>query len=222
MNREYMINRLKNNKGKYSSFYMKGKKIEGLTPREVDEPNIPISDLLLLFDSKRNTLIRDVLCLCIASKKSVIVANECLKKGLRINALKLEYLLILIHGKMLSQYNKPFLNQNVVVKNHNLMIEKDDKEFVAYDVRFDEILREHITLLEKEEEVMKQIIEEYGEFDVFELKEHPVLKTLNESFYNTGKTNIIPNIEIKKVFDCFYDEKQKFNDISVPFKKVRK
>lgn len=57
---------------------------------------------------------RDVLS--IASEKGTIVVNECLRRGLYINTLKLEQLLILIQGRMLSLYNRPFFSQDVLLE----------------------------------------------------------------------------------------------------------
>ncbi len=46
--------------------------------------------------------------LCQASEKGKIVVNECLDRGYDIDTLKLEKLLILMHGIMLSAYGDPF------------------------------------------------------------------------------------------------------------------
>jgi len=44
-----------------------------------------------------------------ASEKGVIVANKCIEKGIQLSAIKLELLLILMHGRMLSKYQKTFI-----------------------------------------------------------------------------------------------------------------
>jgi len=162
---------------------------------------------------------RDVFCL--ASEKGVIVVNECLKKGIEINTLKLEQLLILIHGIMLSKYKKPFFYENVVARDFSLMIQEVDEDFRAYGMEFKESFEEYITLLEKEEEVMKYVIEKYGNLDFFDLNELYVLKKLRERFIeetknNIDSKNIIPNTEIEKEFDNFLSDKQKFIVMAVP------
>ena len=158
---------------------------------------------------------------CLASEKGVVVVNECLKKGIEINTLKLEQLLILIHGIMLSKYNKPFFYENVVARDFSLMIQEVDEDFRAYGIEFKEPFEEYITLLEKEEEVMKYVIEKYGNLDFFDLNEFCVLKKLRKRFIEENKNNIdskniIPNIEIEKEFDDFLSDKQKFIVMAVP------
>jgi len=155
--------------------------------------------------------------LCEASEKGVVVVNECLNRGLEINAIKLEQLLILMHGRMLSLYNKPFFSQEVVARTHALMIDKVDKDFRIYAMGFKEKLEEYICLLEKEEEVMNYIIEKYGNLDFFELKELPVLKNLKDLFSKEDQSNILPNIKIEKMFKFVMSDKQNFEVLAVPY-----
>ena len=154
--------------------------------------------------------------LCEASEKGAIVVNKCLNRRFEINTIKLEQLLILMHGRMLSLYNKPFFSQEVVARTHALMIDKVDNDFRIYIMGFEEKLKEFICLLEKEEEVMNYIIEKYGDLDFFELKELPVLKILKDKFSKEDQNNIIPNVKIQKIFDLFIDNKQTCDVIAVP------
>ena len=154
--------------------------------------------------------------LCEASEKGVIVVNECLNRGIQINTIKLEQLLILMHGRMLSLYNKSFFSQEVVARTHALMIDNVDKDFRIYAIEFKEKLPEYICLLEKEEEVMNYIIERYGNLDFFELKELPVLKKLKDLFSKEDQSNIIPNVKIEKMFNFVMGNKQTFDVMAVP------
>ena len=52
--------------------------------------------------------------LCEASEKGILVVNKCLEQNIPINTIKLQQLLIIIHGTMLSKYATPFFKQNVV------------------------------------------------------------------------------------------------------------
>jgi len=153
--------------------------------------------------------------LCEASEKGAIVVNKCLNRGFEINTIKLEQLLILMHGRMLSLYNKPFFSQEVVARTHALMIDKVDKDFRIYAMEFKEKLEEYICLLEKEE-VMNYIIEKYGNLDFFELKELPVLKNLKDLFSKEDQSNIIPNLKIEKMFNFVMGNKQTFDVMAVP------
>ena len=102
-----------------------------------------------------------------ASEKGVIVANKCMEKGIQLSAIKLELLLILMHGRMLSKYQKPFFRQNVVAGKQVLMIKEVDRNFILN--KFNERMQEYLVLLLKEEEVMNDIIEVYGRLDFFEM-----------------------------------------------------
>ena len=140
-----------------------------------------------------------------ASEKGVIVANKCIEKGIQLSAIKLELLLILMHGRMLSKYQKPFFRQNVVAGKQVLMIKEVDRNFILN--KFDERMQEYLVLLLKEEEVMNDIIEVYGSLDFFEMIKRKDLTFLRELCYKEGELNIVPNELIEKVFDYynFYD-----------------
>lgn len=141
---------------------------------------------------------RDVLS--IASEKGTIVVNECLRRWLYINTLKLEQLLILIQGRMLSLYNRPFFSQDVIARTHALMIDEVDKEFRINAIEFKEEIVEYVSLLSTEEEVMNFVLDSYGSLNVFELQELYELKILKECYSKEGKDIKISKEEIQKVF----------------------
>lgn len=141
--------------------------------------------------------------MCEASEKGVYVINKCLEKGYQISTIKLEQLLILMHGTMLSLYQRPFFRQNVVARSHALMIDEVDKNFLAFAKEFKERIPECICLLQNEEKVMDHIIEKYGNIDFFELNNRKDLTVLRNLFSKQGESVIVPNEAIEKVFDYY-------------------
>lgn len=144
---------------------------------------------------------------CEASEKGKIVINKCLDNNIEINTIKLEKLLILMHGKMLSMYKKPFFNEDVIATSHGLKIKEVDRDFIRYAVKCNEKIVEYICLLDSETEVMNLVLEKYGKYDVFELNEKKELQVLNKLIYDEKTQNVISNELIERVFDYyqFYD-----------------
>lgn len=138
--------------------------------------------------------------LCEASEKGIVVANECLVRGCNLTTLKLEKLLILIHGAMLAKYGKPLFSQNVIALAHELVIKEVDRELIMYSVGFKERMVEYICLLEKEQKIMDEVIQKYGMFNTSLINEIKELKLLTELCYEEGTSNIIPNELIYEVF----------------------
>lgn len=156
----------------------------------------------------------DMGVLCGASEKGKIVVNRCLDKGYYINTWKLEKLLIIIHGIMLSKYGKPFFTEKITAEEHGLMIPQVDSDFIINAIAFKEKVIEYISLLEKEEETLNYVVDTYGKLDAFEIenqrKEFKVLKDIcsNQNIDTMNKPNKeIPNALIETVFDYykFYD-----------------
>ena len=149
--------------------------------------------------------------MCDASEKGVYVVNRCLEKGLKINTIKLEQLLIIINGTMLSLTETPFFSQNVTAHKHALLIKEVDEDFISSAIRFKEKKEEYIVLLDSEQKIIDSVIDKYGALDFFELRRQKTLRCLREICYNADKENdapnIVPNDLIKKVFDyyAFYD-----------------
>lgn len=150
--------------------------------------------------------------LCVASEKGKIIVNRCLNKGFHINTLKLEKLLIIIHGCTLARYNRPFFPENIVTTQYGLMIPQVDEDFSIHSLEFNEQLEELIFLLDAEEEVINYVVNKYGNCDAFELDEMNELQALKDIGFTAGRTNIIPNTLIKGVFD--------YNDPRREYKRV--
>lgn len=146
---------------------------------------------------------KDTRILCEASEKGKIIVNRCLDLGYDINTYKLEKLLIMIHGIMLSKYQKPFFRQSVVATKYGSIIKEVEKELFSYAFGFKDRMCEYICLLENEEKLINEIVQKYGNLDAFELNEFKQLKLLNDLCYKEGTLNTIPNKLIEKVFDYY-------------------
>lgn len=145
--------------------------------------------------------------LCSASEKGKIIVNKCLKKGLNIDTLKLEKLLILMHIKMLTEYRKPFFKEDVILFNHGLGIKEVDEDFrFVIGPDFNEEIIEYICLLDAEEKVMNEVIRDYGKYDVFDLNEVWQLKKLQRLFSNKNGKGIPYQIIMMEFYDKFYDK----------------
>lgn len=150
---------------------------------------------------------RNIGLCCLASEKGKIVVNECLERKIEINTMKLEKLLIIMHGIMLQRYHRPLFNENVVATKYGLMIEEVTHDFLMYSVKFDEKIVEYVCLLNAEEEVMNLVLNIYGEWDSFKLDKKKELRTLSELCYAENMNNIVPNELIEKIFkrDSFFN-----------------
>ena len=65
-------------------------------------------------------------------EKGKIVINRCLEKGYSIEPLKLQQLLILMHGVSLAKFNKSFFEEPVLATNYGLVLEWIEEEFGEY------------------------------------------------------------------------------------------
>lgn len=149
-----------------------------------------------------------------ATEKSKIIVNKCLEQGYDIGAAKADKLLILTHGIMLSKYQKPLFNQNVVAEKCGPIVREVERELLLLEIEQDNNvfefynkLPQYICLLQREEEVINEILKKYGNCDLVEIMNDKRLTVLKELCYKDDSSNIIPNKLIEKVFDYyqFYD-----------------
>ena len=153
--------------------------------------------------------------LCQASEKGKIIINKCINKDLFINTLKMEKLLILVHGNMLAQYNKPFFNENVVTYGRGLIIEEVDRDFLEGAVFFNKRYTEYVTLLDKEEEMVDRIIKLYGSLRVYDLNQLSFLKKIEDKYATSNMKSIISNEAIKEAFTLFPQYKKELRTIKI-------
>ncbi|MFQ6724517.1 MAG: hypothetical protein ACLRFE_04230, partial [Clostridia bacterium] len=107
--------------------------------------------------------------LCEASEKGKVVVNKCLNRGYHINTLKLEKLLIIIHGLMLVHHNKPFFKNSIIPTKNGLRIPEVDNDFIINAISFDKKFDEQIAFLDREWEITEYVIKKYGKMNTFEL-----------------------------------------------------
>ena len=140
---------------------------------------------------------------CKASEIGKIVVNKCIDNSIKINTIKLERLLVLMYGKLLSEYNKKLFKENIICTDNGLKIKEVDRDFIEYAVSFTNKFVEYICLLECEEKVMDDVLKKYGKLSSSELNELYPLKTL-QKIYEENITNVISPSLIKEVFSYNY------------------
>ena len=142
---------------------------------------------------------KDTRLLHVDSEFGKIVVNECLKRGYEINTKKLENLLVIIHGKLLAEYDKPLLKTAIFATEKGIRVPQIEENFIMYCVKFEEMFDEYIPLLDCQRKVIKQTIVTYGQLNALELIEKTSLQPLNEYCLRKGITQI-PNEIIKTAF----------------------
>ena len=140
---------------------------------------------------------------CKASEIGKIIVNKCLNSGIKINTIKLEKLLVLMYGKLLSEYDKKLFNEIVVCTDDGVKIKEVDQDFIPYAVEFTNKFAEYICLLEIEENVIDDVLKQYGKLSSPELNELYLLKTLKK-ICEKNITNVISASLIKEVFSYNY------------------
>lgn len=144
-------------------------------------------------------MILDHIC-CEASEVGKRVVNECLQRGYKIDVMKLEELLILIQGEYLSLYDKPMFNQEVYCYKDpvGVAIREVDRDFRKCALVLNQPIKEYRAFLEIEEIVIDDILNKYGTWDLFALKECAFIKKL---FCLSTRDNIIPKQRVKEIFN---------------------
>ena len=115
--------------------------------------------------------------LCCASEIGKIVANQCIDKGIQLSTVKLQKLLIMMHGVYFATYNKPLFKEKVTLMKHGVAIKEVDKDF-RYEILYNEKFQGYICLTEDQQKVVDEVIKIYGKCDSFELNKVPELVKL--------------------------------------------
>ena len=108
--------------------------------------------------------------------------------------------MVLMQGKMLVDYDKPFFEETIKATKCGVMIPKVDQDFRRYACGCDKKIIGYICFLDREQEVMDSILNSYGHMDSFELRELLSLKAINSFCLKCEPFTEIPNQLIKKVF----------------------
>ncbi len=157
--------------------------------------------------------------MCEVSEKAVCIVNKCLDKNISINTSKLHQLVILIHGTMLSKYQKSFFTENVYATDIRLVVKELEQDCLMGKISFEERMPEYICLFQKEEQVIDAILEKYADVDFLEIGKEKVLRQLREFCYDEENKTIglVPNELIEKTFDYYA-----FPDSNIVQKKLSK
>ena len=143
---------------------------------------------------------KDNRILHVDSEIGKIIVNKCLSRGYEINTQKLQKLMVLMHARLLTEHNKPFLRSKIIAsKTAGVMIPQVDSDFIMYGLEFPEKFEEYVLLTESQETAVNNILARYGAFDVFEIFENTKLKSLNDYCLKQG-LKYIPNDLIKKAY----------------------
>lgn len=139
--------------------------------------------------------------MCKACELAKVVTNECYDKQYPISAAKLQKLLVIMHGQHLATYDKNLFPENVLCWKCGVAIKEVELKFLLCDFPKKEKLNINIAILKTEDEVMHQILDEYGACDVLEINKDKRLVELTNLYpYREGEKTIIPNEAIRNVF----------------------
>lgn len=106
--------------------------------------------------------------LCGASEKGKHVVNKCLDKGIQINTIKLQQLLILMQGTCLAKYDDVLFEENILLTDNGLRIDEVNKDFIASAAGFKEKLYGYHSLLDYQNAIIDDIIKLYGDKSLLE------------------------------------------------------
>ena len=143
----------------------------------------------------------DNIC-CLASELGKHVSNYCMEKGYNMTTIKLEKLMVMADGVFLSLYGKPLFKEEVVVMNHGVGIKEIDSDF--WCIFLDRDKKEfysYITLLEKQEKVLKKIVKHYGNLDAFELNKIPEIQRTQAFIEETNAKGSILHGGMMRIFE---------------------
>lgn len=136
---------------------------------------------------------------CVTSEQAKIVVNQCLSLGIKLDSQKLQKLMVLMHGKMLVDFNKAFIDEEIKATPNGIMIPRVDEDFIKFDVKCNKTLVENVSLLQREKKVVDSVLSNYGHMELHELNELLTLKALN-LYCLKSNSKTISNELIKKVF----------------------
>ena len=123
-------------------------------------------------------------------EKGKLVVNRCFDRGYQINTLKLEKLLLLMNVYMMASYQKSFFESPIESSKNGLRIPIIYKSFKEFGEKFDQKIVEYISLLDLEDIAVENVLDGYGQMDVFELDNLKCLKEMNNILLKTDKKDM--------------------------------
>lgn len=138
--------------------------------------------------------------MCKASEVSKVVINKCTSLGYDLTAPKLQKLLVVMQGMCLAKYEKELFKEDVLAWTCGVAIKEVNADFKNYDFKESQRLQAYIVLLDHEEEIIDEVLNEFGNKDAITISADYRLIKLVKLFYEEGKSNIIPKNIIKDIF----------------------
>lgn len=138
-----------------------------------------------------------------AREVAKIIVNECIDKGYFLSCYKLEQLLILMKGIYLERYSKSLFSEEIFSADRGLWI--PNVEYSAFiqlegDLKNEEKLPVFIVPLEKENEVINYVLDNYGMLYADDIKEAYAISRLTLKYKGEHHQEKISDEELEEYF----------------------
>ena len=124
----------------------------------------------------------------VTSAKAACMVNLCIEKGIKLNANKLENLMILFKCEMLANNNRHAFTENVEYRGGRLTLKSIQQDYQGRVEDFNEKLWELIHLYALEKHVMEGVIDRFGGLSSHQLES---LKPMQQMLQHCKKKKII-------------------------------
>lgn len=140
--------------------------------------------------------------MCKAAEVGKVIINRCLDRRLFIDAQKLQKLLVLMQVEVIKETGIPLFKEDVRIWDCGVAIKEVDDEFRGMGASFTEKQIEYINLLDKEDEIIDLVLDQYGTQNALELNQLPInqiVRSLGKALPGT-KIPHVPSDVLCKVF----------------------
>ena len=161
-----------------------------------------------------------------AREVAKIIVNECIDKGYFLSCYKLEQLLILMKGVYLERYSKSLFSEEIFSTDKGLWI--PNVEYSAFiqlkgDLKNEEKLPVFIAPLEKENEVINYVLDNYGMLYADDIKEAYAMSRLALKYKGENHNEKISDEELEEYFVKYgysnlEDKKEELKKDNIPYK----
>ena len=131
-----------------------------------------------------------------------IIVNESIDKGYFLSCYKLEQLLILMKGIYLERFGETLYPEDIFTTKRGLYIPSVERSgfFCVEDIlENSDKLPVFIAVLQKEEEVIKYVLDNYGMLDSFDIRDCYAMSRLTIKYEDEESTKISDS-ELEKFF----------------------
>lgn len=143
--------------------------------------------------------------MCKAAEVGKIVINKCIDRNLYIDAQKLQKLLVLMQIECIRRSQKPLFKEEIRVWSCGVAIKEVDEEFRGLGGEFVNRQIEYINLLEKEEESVNRILDEYGSLDALDLNMLPTVQLVISLAVKIPDSNV-PRVNYNTLLGAFWEQ----------------